>query len=110
MRIVLLLGLSFFTLFAEDFITEMEYAKMLYSNPRGIGCNLCHGPKGEGSIIATYKHKGKKKTLKAPAINELSKKRFFKALEEPKSVMPKYFLTKKEMEVLYLYVTREVNQ
>ena len=95
---------------AEDFITEMEYAKMLYSNPRGIGCNLCHGEKGEGSIIATYKSRGKKRVLKAPAINELSKKRFFKALEKPKSVMPKYFLTKKEIEVLYLYVTSEVNQ
>lgn len=110
MRIFLLLVISLFYLKAEDFITEMEYARMLYSNPRGIGCNLCHGQRGEGSVIATYKDKGKKKVLKAPAINELSKEDFFKALKKPKSVMPKYFLTKKEIEVLYLYVTSEVNQ
>ena len=83
---------------------------MLYSNPRGIGCILCHGKRGEGSIIAKYKDKGKQKELIAPAINKLSKKKFFKALSSSNSVMPKYFLTKDEIEVLYFYVTSEVNQ
>ena len=83
---------------------------MLYSNPRGIGCISCHGERGEGSIIAKYKHKGEEKELVAPAINSLSKKKFFKALKGSDSVMPKYFLTKDEIEVLYFYVTSEVNQ
>ena len=95
---------------AEDFITKMEYAKMLYSNPRGIGCVLCHGEKGEGSVIAKYKEKGVKKELRAPPIDSLSKERFFKALEESDSVMPKYFLTDNEIEMLYFYVTSEVNR
>lgn len=95
---------------AESFITKMEYAKMLYSNPRGIGCILCHGKKGEGSVIAKYKNKGKVKELIAPPINKLSKKKFFKALRGSNSVMPRYFLTKDEIEVLYFYVTSEVNQ
>ncbi len=102
--------LMFFSLEAEDFITKMEYAKMLYSNPRGIGCILCHGSRGEGSIIAKYKHKGEQKELRAPAINSLSKKRFFKALSSSDSVMPKYFLTNSEIEALYFYVTSEVNR
>lgn len=83
---------------------------MLYSNPRGIGCISCHGKRGEGSIIAKYKHKGKQKELKAPAINTLSKERFFKALKGSDSVMPKYFLTNSEIEALYFYVTSEVNR
>lgn len=108
------LFIVFFTLLmslnAEDFITKMEYAKMLYENPRGIGCNKCHGSKGERTVIATYKHKGEKRELVAPAINNLSKKRFFAALEDSSSVMPKYFLTEQEIEILYFYVTTEVNR
>jgi mono/diheme cytochrome c family protein len=98
------------TLSSEDFITKMEYAKMLYSNPRGIGCNQCHGEKGEGLVIARYKDKGKKKELKAPAITNLKKEVFFNALEASHSIMPKYFLTKNELEILYFYVTSEVNR
>ena len=83
---------------------------MLYSNPIGIGCIACHGQRGEGSVIARYKDKGKQKELVAPAINELSKKKFFKALQDTDSVMPKYFLTNSEIEALYFYVTSEVNR
>lgn len=83
---------------------------MLYSNPRGIGCNQCHGEKGEGLVIARYKEKGKQKELKAPAITNFTKENFFKALDKSHSVMPKYFLTKNEIEILYFYVTSEVNR
>ena len=110
MKIFVCVLITLLSLKAEDFITKMEYAKMLYSNPRGIGCILCHGEKGEGSIIAKYKHKGKQKELIAPAINELSKDKFFKALQDSDSVMPKYFLTNSEIEALYFYVTSEVNR
>ena len=110
MKIFVCLIVLFLSLKAEDFITKMEYAKMLYSNPRGIGCILCHGSRGEGSVIAKYKHKGEQKELVAPAINELSKEKFYKALKRSNSVMPKYFLTNNEIEVLYFYVTSEVNR
>ena len=110
MKIFICILITLLSLKAEDFITKMEYAKMLYSNPRGIGCIYCHGAKGEGSIIAKYKHQGKQKELIAPAINELSKEKFFKALQDTDSVMPKYFLTNSEIEALYFYVTSEVNR
>jgi len=110
MKILISLVLFSLSLHAEDFITKMEYAKMLYSNPRGIGCNLCHGEKGEGSVIAKYKDKGVDKELRAPAIGSLSKDEFSKALEDSDSVMPKYFLTENEIEMLYFYVTSEVNR
>jgi len=110
MKIFVCVFLTLISLKAEDFITKMEYAKMLYSNPRGIGCILCHGKRGEGSVIAKYKHEGKQKELIAPAINELSKKKFFKALQKSNSVMPKYFLTNNEIDALYFYVTSEVNK
>ncbi len=103
MRYIFLCFLTL-SLCAEDFITKMEYAKMLYSNPRGIGCDKCHGQKGEGKIIARYKHKGKRKVLKAPKINNLSKKKFIKALQKRHKVMPTYFLTKQEINSLYYFL------
>ena len=110
MKVFVSILLLLLSLEAEDFITKMEYAKMLYSNPRGIGCILCHGKNGEGSIIAKYKHRGKEKELKAPAINNLSKKSFFSALKGTNSVMPQYFLTSQEIEALYFFVTSEVKK
>ncbi len=110
MRIMLFMFVMILSLHAEDFITKMEYAQMLYANPRGIGCNLCHGLKGEGTVIAKYKVKGKKRELVAPPINQLSKERFFNGFEITDSVMPKYFLTNKEIEALYFYVTKEQNE
>lgn len=110
MKFLLAILLSAFTVQAEDFITKMEYAKMLYSNPRGIGCNLCHGQRGEGMVISTYKNKGKVIELKSPNITNIDKKRFEKALSKSHSVMPRYFLTKNEIEILYFYVTSEVNR
>lgn len=100
--ITLLLTLSLAN--AEDFITQTEYAKMLYSNPRGIGCNNCHGKKGEGGVLATYTQKGEKKSLKAPPINNLSPKEFRRGILKPSPVMPSYFLTDEEIVSLYNYV------
>lgn len=110
MRFYILFLVLSLSLQAEDFITKMEYAKMLYSNPRGIGCNLCHGKKGEGGVIAKYKTKGVLKELKAPAITNIDKEKFAKALSKSDSVMPKYYLTKNEIDMLYFYVTSEVNR
>lgn len=106
---VLLFSLSLFAKEADSFITVQEYAKHLYKNPRGIGCDKCHGPKGQGMVIAGYLHKGKKKVLKTESITHLSFEQFKAALEGKRGVMPKYFLTLSEIKTLYdyLHVTRK---
>jgi hypothetical protein len=90
----------------ESFLSNDEYAKMLYKNPRGIGCNLCHGEKGEGAVISSYVKGDKKISLMAPRINNLSMKRFTKALEKGKRLMPEYFLTQQEKAYLYYYLNK----
>ena len=107
-----LLFLLFLLLKADDsFITKYEYAKMLYKNPRGIGCYKCHGEHGEGKIIAKYKEKNKIKYIKAPDIRNISFKKFYKKLnsQKIKTVMPSYFLTRDEIEALYYYL-KKVNK
>ncbi|ANE33986.1 c-type cytochrome [Campylobacter hyointestinalis] len=97
-------------LLAEDFITKLEYAKMLYQNPRGIGCNKCHGEKAEGTLISKYKSYDKKNKkyieneLRAPRINNLEFSKFRSALKESRGIMPSYFLTDLEIQNLYEYV------
>ena len=88
----------------SSFITPMEYATSLYKNPRGIGCNKCHGEKGEGRIVARYEHKKEKKTFEAPSINGLDINTFYKALNSRKKGMPRYFLTDQEIKALYFYL------
>lgn len=89
----------------ESFITPYEYGKMLYQNPRGIGCHHCHGTHGEGAVIATYRHKGKHRSLRAPQINNMIYFRFYRALQENNKIMPKYHLTEQEIKALYLYLS-----
>ena len=114
MRSVFLILLFCVVIFGADFITKTEYAKMLYLNPRGIGCDKCHGAKGEGSLISKYKHFDKKanKTvddeLRAPKINDIDFESFKAALTKPKGVMPSYFLTDEETTILYEYITNQM--
>jgi len=82
---------------------------MLYQNPRGIGCDKCHGIYGNGKIIAVYKENGKKKYLKSPKINNLPKEEFFKSFTLSHKIMPKYFLTYQEINTLYLYLQKIKN-
>ena len=86
------------------FITPMEYASQLYKNPRGIGCEHCHGDIGQGKIVASYTHKKEKKSFAGPVINNLDFNKFYKALNVRKNGMPRYFLTKKEIKALYFYL------
>ena len=114
MRSVFLILLFCVSIFGADFITKTEYAKMLYLNPRGIGCDKCHGAKGDGSLISKYKHFDKKanKTvddeLRAPKINDIDFESFKAALTKPKGVMPSYFLTDEETTILYEYITNQM--
>ncbi len=91
----------------SPFISKDEYAKLLYKNPRGIGCDKCHGEKGEGKIISTYIHKGKEVVLIGPKINDISLDRFEKALDKGTKLMPGYFLTDVEKAYLYYYLIKQ---
>ncbi len=102
---IVLMCLAISHLYSEDFISKVEYAKMLYANPRGIGCNKCHGENAEGSVISSYTHKGKPMALEAPNLTKVSKDRFLQALGTTHKVMPTYFLTDQELEILYYYVS-----
>ena len=95
-------------LFGETtFITDMEYAAQFYKNPRGIGCQHCHGDSGEGKLIARYIHKDKRRTFKGPVINNLDFPTFFKELNRRKRGMPRYFLTQKEIQALFLHLQKK---
>ncbi len=87
-----------------SFITDAEYASQLYHNPRGIGCYKCHGEKGEGKLIATYKDKGEQLSFSPPAINTLTYEAFVAAMMARQKGMPRYYLTPKEVKVLYNYL------
>lgn len=87
-----------------DFIDDLEYGKRLYEDPRGISCQKCHGANGEGSVIATYRSKGYLKELVAPRINNLTLEDFAKNINKSKGVMPKYYLTEKEISAIYKYL------
>ena len=102
--LILLLNIVVFAKEKDSFITELEYAQHLYDNPRGIGCNKCHGKRGEGMVISRYAHKGEKKVLRTKEINSLDFKAFKTALQVRRSVMPKYFLTEREIKALYSYL------
>ena len=88
----------------SSFITDDEYARMLYQNPRGISCAKCHGEKGEGKVLSTYVDHGEKYSITAPPIYNLSMARFKKALSRKGRLMPQYFLTEWEMAHLYYYL------
>ncbi|MEA1892456.1 MAG: cytochrome c [Campylobacterota bacterium] len=87
-----------------SFITPLEYASQLYKNPRGIGCHHCHGDMGQGRVVATYIDKKEKKSFEGSAINGLDFDTFYTALNKRNMGMPRYFLTKKEIQALYLYL------
>lgn len=103
-RYILFLLLLFNSLFAESFITEEEYGKYLYSNPRGVSCAACHGIDAKGKVIATYFDNDTPKKLETNAITNLDYKRFVRALRKQKGVMPRYYLSDKETTALYNYI------
>ncbi len=113
MRYTLFLLLPFLLSAKSSFITPMEYSSSLYKNPRGIGCNNCHGENGEGRLVATYIHKKEKKSFSGPSINNIDYNKFYRALTIRKRGMPRYFLTKKEIKSLYFFLQQkktEVNK
>ncbi len=110
MKYILFLLLPAFLLAQSSFITQMEYSSQLYKNPRGIGCQHCHGEKGEGRLVAKYVHKKEQRSFRGPQINNLDFEKFYKALNVRKKGMPRYFLTKKEIQALYFYLQSKAKE
>ncbi len=89
----------------EDFISEFEYGQMLYKNPRGVSCASCHGDLGDGAYIASFLNKdGVKINFYGPDIRALDIKNFKKAILSGGKIMPKYYLTNKEIEAIFKYI------
>ncbi|MDD2904941.1 MAG: c-type cytochrome [Sulfurimonas sp.] len=107
MKYILFLLLPLFLYAQSSFITQEEYAAQLYKNPRGIGCQHCHGDKGEGRVVAKYIHKKVEKSFAGSAINNLEYAAFYKALNSRIDSMPRYFLTPKEISALYFYLNAD---
>lgn len=93
---------------AESFISVYEYGEMLYKNPRGIGCDKCHGKKGEGMELGSYKRNEKIVKITAPLISLASFSELKTSLSHnrKRSVMPRYFLTDGEIEALAYYLKK----
>ena len=94
----------------DAFITTYEYGQMLYNNPRGIGCNKCHGEDAKGMYLSRYTTKKDKEVIvSAPDITNVSFEVFLKKLSsqniKKSLIMPTYFLTNNELKSLYMYIT-----
>lgn len=111
----------------NSFITKSEYGEMLFNNPRGIGCNTCHGKNAQGKKIVKFKHTYNKKIyeceLSIPSILNTDYDKFSKKINSKRNtkkkfekhevceklvyysnVMPTYFLVEEEIEAIYQYV------
>ncbi len=107
LRALILLIFWIGLVFAEDFISEFEYGQMLYKDPRGVSCASCHGKLGKGEFIASFKDKnGTDIEFFGADIRGLGLKKFKRAVEKGGRIMPRYYLTDKEIEAIYKYVVQ----
>ena len=111
----------------NSFITKYEYGKMLYNNPRGIGCNSCHGNDARGKKMVDFKQLHDKKiyncSLVIPDIKNIDYQTFSQKVNSKKNpnfkfekeqvcekliyyanVMPTYFLVEEEIEAIFYYI------
>ena len=117
----------------NSFITKYEYGKMLYNNPRGIGCNSCHGDDARGRKMVDFKHQLLEKkvyncTLVIPDIKSIDYETFSLKVNSKKNlnlkfekeqvceklihyanVMPTYFLVEEEIEAIFYYIQNMKN-
>ena len=117
----------------NSFITKYEYGKMLYNNPRGIGCNSCHGNDARGRKMVDFKHQLLDKkvyncTLVIPDIKNIDYETFSLKVNSKKNlnlkfekeqvceklihnanVMPTYFLVEEEIEAIFYYIQNMKN-
>jgi len=95
---------SSFLLAEATFITPEEYGAMLYKNPRGVGCHHCHGERGEGKVISTFKERGRDQSLFGPPIRGATIEQIERALNNRSMLMPRYMLSGSEIESLARYL------
>jgi len=97
-------------IFAEDFMSYYEYGEMLYNNPRGVSCAICHGKAGKGGKISEYKDEdGKLIAINAPDITDMELSDMIKSLNSTHKIMPKYYLTDQEIKTIYDYIQQTKN-
>ena len=106
-RLLLILPLLSFA--NEDFISHYEYGEMLYANPRGVSCAQCHGEKGEGKVIVTYREGNEEKVIKGTDIRRESLVKMIQSVNVDHPIMPRYYLTNEEVKAIYDYL-QEKNQ
>ena len=91
-----------------DFLTKFEYAQLLYQEPRGISCKVCHGEIGESIVIfnyySYYRNRRREGKVIAQPINKLSFEQFKRGLLRKNRFMPFYRFSSKEIEALYFYL------
>ncbi len=112
----------------NSFITKYEYGKMLYNNPRGIGCNSCHGNDARGRKMVDFKQRVSDTkiyncSLVIPDIKNIDYETFSAKVNSKKNpnlkfekeqvcekliyyanVMPTYFLVEEEIEAIFYYI------
>ena len=100
---------------------------MLYNNPRGIGCNSCHGNDARGRKMVDFKQLHDKKiyncSLVIPDIKSIDYQTFSTKVNSKKNahvkfekeqvcdkliyyanVMPTYFLVEDEIDAIFYYI------
>ena len=80
---------------------------MLYKNPRGVSCEGCHGPKGEGQKMGRLIRGKKEINITAPDIKKTTIEQIRKSMNVKKSIMPSYFLTDSELDAIVFYIRKK---
>jgi len=97
-----------------DFLTNYEYATMLYFEPRGISCAKCHGENGRRIDNIRYikyypekKQNPRRKIIKIKPIYNLNLTQFNKAVQSKrKRFMPTYKLSTLEIQLIHFYLQK----
>lgn len=100
---------------SENFLSSVEYGRMLYKNPRGISCSQCHGKEGKGGqkIAKYYDKKKNPKLLRGVDITSYSLKDLKASLKNQyrennkrkrHKIMPMYYLTDEEVQAIFDYL------
>ena len=90
----------------SGFLTEQEHGEKIYYDTRAIACVSCHGPRGEGAIIAVYPHKDANQTLFAPPIAGFTQAALKTGVAKHKNG-PNYYLSDEAYAGLAAYLERK---
>jgi hypothetical protein len=100
-------------LFSDDFITEDEYSRMLYHEPRGISCAECHGYNGADEYTMYYSYRNRngnliRRKIDVRPIYKLELKDFVRSLNSNRKLrlMPRYRLSDFELTMIYQYLQK----